>query len=187
MERLPPHAADPPLRNTRVPHVVQVQLTALPEHVNAISPARDILVVQWLVDVADKVHDELGGLGAQPRGDGRVGDLGGVILDGGDDAALLLAVAVQVDGARVRRRVLGVDEVEDAGEVAPLCVPDGVGPGRDVGEVVAGVVAQERLEVRLGLWLDEVGGDVGDGDVPEACGLSEHLCVCHGVSLEGQG
>lgn len=168
-EGLPPHAADPPLGNARVPDVVQVQLGALPEDVYAVASPGDVLVVQGLVDVADEVDDELGGLGAQPDGHGGVEDLGGVVLDGGDDAALLLAVAVQVDGAAGRGRVLGVDEVEDACVVAPFGVADGVGPGGDVGEVVAGVVAEEALEVGLGLGLDEVAGYVGDGDVPEAC------------------
>lgn len=54
----------------------------------------------------------------------------------------------------------------------PFGVPDRVGPGGYVGEVVRGVVAQEGLEVGGGGVGDEVAGDVGDGDVSEAC------CCC---------
>lgn len=121
----PPHPpANPPLGNTRVPHMVQVQLAALPQHVDAVPAARDILVMQRLVDVTDKVHDELGGLGAQPRGELRVEHLRRVVLDGRHDAALGLAVTGEVDGARVRRGVFGVDEVEGACVVRPLRVAD---------------------------------------------------------------
>lgn len=156
--RLPPHPANQALSNARIPHMVQIQLVALPQHVDAVASARDILIVQRLVDVADKVHDELGGLRAQPGGHVRVEDLRGVVLDGGHDAALGLAVALELDGARVRRRVFGVDEVVDARVVGPFAVADRVGPGRDVGEVVGRVVAEEGLEVVGGLRLYEVGG-----------------------------
>lgn len=155
----PPHPApNPPLGNTRVPHVVQVQLAPLPQHMDAIAAAGDVLIVQRLVDVADKVHDELGGLRAQPRGQVRVEHLRRVVLDGRHDAALGFAVAREVDGARVRGRVFGVDEVEGPRVVRPLGVADGVGPGRDVGEVVGRVVAEEGLEVVCCLRLDEVAG-----------------------------
>lgn len=168
-ERLPAHASDPPLGDARVPDVVQVELGAGPADVDAVAAAGDVLDVQGLVDVADEVDDELGGLGAQPGRQLRVEDLRGVVLDGGDDAALVLAVAVHVDGAAARGRVFGVDEVEDARVVAPLGVADRVGPGRDVGEVVPGIITEEGLEVRLGLRLDEAACQVGDGNVTEAC------------------
>lgn len=51
----------------------------------------------------------------------------------------------------------------------PFGVPDRVGPGGYIGEVVRGVVAQEGLEIGGGGVGDEVAGDVGDGDVSEAC------------------
>lgn len=41
----------------------------------------------------------------------------------------------------MRRGVFGVDVVQGAGPATPFGVPDGVGPGGDVGEVVGGVVA----------------------------------------------
>jgi hypothetical protein len=61
--------------------------------------------------------------------------------------------------------------VEHARELGPFAVPDRVGPGCYVGEVVAGVIAEERLEVVCGLRLDKVAGDVGNSDMPEACDL----------------
>lgn len=53
---------------------------------------------------------------------------------------------------------MGVDEVEGAGEVAPLGVADRVGPGGDAGEVRRRGVAEEGLEEGGGGRGDEVGG-----------------------------
>lgn len=65
---------------------------------------------------------------------------------------------------------MGVDEVEVLCEVTPLCVSDGIGPGRNAGEIVLRVVAQQQLEVRLGAVLDQCAGDVGDSDMAKAFG-----------------
>lgn len=58
--------------------------------------------------------------------------------------------------------------MQGAGPSAPFGVPDRVGPGGYVGEVIGGVVAQEGVEVGRGGVGDEVAGEVGDGDVSEA-------------------
>lgn len=47
-----------------------------------------------------------------------------------------------------------------------------VGPGRDAGEVVARVVAQEGLEEGGCGGRDEVGCEIRDADVSEACGIA---------------
>lgn len=97
----------------------------------------------------------------QQQQQARVERLAGVVGEGGDDAAVGLAVAAHVNAARGRGRVMGVDEVEVLGEAAPARVADGVGPGGDGGEVVGAGVAQELLEVRGGGVGDEAAGEVG--------------------------
>lgn len=145
---------------------------SFPIHIDAIAAPSDVLDVQRLVDVADEVNDKLGSLVPPPRPQLRIEQLLGVVLKGAHDAAVLLAVALEVDAAILRRAILRVDEVEVLAEAAPLGVPDAVGPGRDAGEVVLRVVAQQRLEVRRRLLPDEVAGDVGDGDVAQTCARS---------------
>lgn len=113
------------------------------------------------------MHDKLGRLGAQPDGHVWVEDLRGVVLNRGDDAALGLAVAVQVYRARGGRGVFGVDEVVDARVVAPFGIADAVCPGCDAGEVVRFVIAQESLEILGCLRLDKFAGYVRDGNVTE--------------------
>lgn len=163
-------AADELLGDAGVPDVVQVEVGAVEEDADAVAAAGDVLGVQRLVDVADEVDDELGGLlavdGAQLAGG--VDQPRGVVVQGGDDAALGLAVARQVDVAARRRAVLGVDEVEGPREVAPLGVADAVGPRGHAGEVVVGLVVQQRLEVGRRVGGHKAAGDVGDGDVAKA-------------------
>jgi hypothetical protein len=166
---LPAGAAEHLLGNARVPDVVEVDVLVAPAHVDAVAAALDVLGVHGLVDVADKVDDKLGGLAAPPRRQVRVQQLVRVVLDGANDAAVGLAVARKVDAAVVRRRVLGVDEVEVLGEAPPPRVPDAVGPRRHARQVVLRVVAQQALEVVGRLRLDKVAGDVGYRDVPQAC------------------
>ena len=161
-------AAEPLLGDGAVPDVVEVEVAAVEADVDAVAAAGDVLVVQGLVQVGDEVDDELGGLGAQPVRQVRVERLGGVVSQGADDAAVGLAVAVEVDVAVVRRAVVGVDEVEVLGEAAPARVADGVGPAGDARQVVGLVAPEQLLEVRLGGVGDEVAGDVGGGDVSEA-------------------
>lgn len=124
--------------------------------------------MQRLVDVAHEMDHELGRLRALDHVQGLVQHARGVVLDGADHAALGLAVALVYDAARMRRGVLRVDVVQGTRPPAPFGVPDRVGPGGYVGQVVGGVVAQEGLEVGGGGVRDEVGGQVGDGDVSEA-------------------
>lgn len=167
---LPPDAANPFLRDRAVPDMVEIELTPLPEHMNAVPAPGHIFVVQGLVDVSNKVHHELGGLRAEPHWDRRIEDLRGIVLDRSHHAPLILAVAVEFDRAVVGRLVLGVDEVEHARIMAPFRVSDGVGPRSHVGEVVGGVVSEEGLEVGCCLRLDKVTSKVGDSDVPKTWG-----------------
>lgn len=148
--------------------MVQVHLRPPPPHVDPVPAPRHVLVVQRLVQVAHEVHHELGRQVPLAEGQARVERLPRVVRQRGHDAARGLAVALEVDVARERRVVLGVDEVEGLGEAAPPRVADRVGPGGDVGEVVRRVVVEDVLEVCLGGVGDEVRGDVGGRDVPEA-------------------
>src|SRR3569833_118601 len=166
---LPPDAADDLLGDAAVPDVVEIQLDPVEPDVDAVAAARDVLVVQGLVDVADEVHDEPGRLVSLPRRQRRVHHARGVVLDGRYDAALRLAVALQVDRARMRRIIFCVDEVEHARVVSPFRVADSVGPGRDPREIVGAVVPEEALEVDGRVVAHEVLRDVGYRDVPEAC------------------
>lgn len=149
--------------------MVQIQLRPLPQHMDPVPTARNILIVQRLVDIADEMHDELGGLRTQPGRDGWVRHLRRVIGDGGYNAAFFLAVPVKIDSAVSGRVVLRVYEVEDAREMAPFGVADAVCPGRDAGKIV-GVTraAEERLKVGLCLGLDEVAGYVCYSNVAES-------------------
>lgn len=148
---------------------------------DAVAAPGYVFVVQGLVKVAHEMDDKLGGLGPQPGGHGWVEDLRGVVLDGRDNTALFLAVAFQIDRTIMRRVVLGVDEVEDTGKVAPFGVADRVGPGGDAGQVILVAVAEKGLEIACGLRLDEVGGKVGDGDVTEACLFWDVSLKLHGM------
>lgn len=168
MIRLPPDAAHPLLRDGAVPDMVEVQLAPLPQHVDSIPTPGHVFVVQGLMNVSDKVHHELGRLGPEPCRDGGVEDLRGVVLDRRYHAALLLAVAVELDGAVVWRLVLGVDEVEHARVVAPFRISDRVGPRSHVREIVGGVISEESLEVGRRLRLDKVASNICDRDMPEA-------------------
>ena len=168
MIRLPPDATHPLLRDRAVPDVVEIQLTPLPQHVDPVPAPGHIFVVQGLVNVSDKVYYKLSGLRAEPDWNGGVENLGGVVLDRRYYATFFLAVAVEIDGAVIRRLVFGVDEMEHSCVVAPFRVPDRVGPGGYVCEIVAGVVPEEGLEVGLCLRLDEVASKICDCDMPKA-------------------
>lgn len=161
-------AAYPLFDNGRVPDVVQVELAGVPEDVDGVAAEGDVFVVQRLVQVADKVDDKLGGLGAAPGGEGGFEGLARVVCEGVDDAARGLAVALKVDAAGARRVVVGVDEVKGLCEAAPFGVADRVGPAGDASEVVVAVGAEELLQVGLGRAGDEAAGEVGGGDVAEA-------------------
>lgn len=84
-----------------------------------------------------------------------------------DDAAIGLAIPLEVDTAIGGRVVLCVDEVKVLAKAAPFGIPDAVSPCRDAGEVVLRVVAQQLLEVRCRVVLDEIARDVGDGDMTQ--------------------
>lgn len=146
---------------------MQVVLAAVPEDVDAVAALGDVLVVQRLVQVADKVDDKLGGLRAAPGGQRAVDGLLGVVGQGRDDAAGALAVALEVYGARVRGRVVRVDKVKGAGEAAPFGVADRVGPAGDGREVVVVGALEEVLEMGLCGVGDEVAGNVGRGDMAQ--------------------
>ena len=153
--------------------MMQIQPHPIEQHGDPVPAARDILGVQRLVHVANKVDHELGRDGALAGRQVRVEQAVRVVGQGAHDAArVLLAVALVVDAAVARGRVLGVDEVEVLGEAAPLAVAHRVSPGRDAGEVVARVVAQQVLQEERRVGGDKVGGDVADCDVSEAwlCG-----------------
>lgn len=164
-----------------------------PIHMDAVAASSDVLDVQRLVDIADEVDDELGGLVPAPGPQFRIEQLRGVVLERAHDAAVGLAVALEVDAAVRGRAVLGVDEVEVLAEAAPSRVPDAVGPRGDAGEVVLGVVAQQGLEIRRRVLPDEIAGDVGDGDVAETCSIAAiskqpratRLVLCIGSSIGG--
>lgn len=141
---------------------------------DSVSASRYVLVVQRLVDISHEMDHELGRLRTQPEGHGRIQDLRGVVLDGGDDAALLLAIAFQVDCTAVRRVVLGIDEMEDARKVTPFGVAYGISPSGDAGQVILVGVAQQSLKVMCRLRLNEIAGDVGDSNMTEAY----RLLVC---------
>lgn len=162
-------AAQPLLQDGAVPDVVQVELAAAPADVDAVAAAGRVLVVQRLVQVADKVDDKLGRLRAAPGRQRRVVRLRRVVGQRRHDAAARLAVARQVHVARARRLVVRVDEVKRAGELAPFRVADGVGPAGDGREVVVVAALEEVLEVGLGRVGDEVAGNVGRGDVSKTC------------------
>ena len=158
-------AAQPLFQDGAVPDVVQVELATAPEDVDAVAAAGDVLVVQRLVQVADKVDDKLGGLGAAPRGQRGVVDLLGVVGERRDDAAALLAVALQIHVARVRRLVVRVNKVKGAGKLAPFRVADGVGPAGYGGEVVIIGALEKLFEIGFSGVGDEVASNVSRGDV----------------------
>lgn len=64
---------------------------------------------------------------------------------------------------------MGVDEVEVLGEAAPFGVTDGVGPAGYLGEVVFFSGLENFLQVGFCRVGDEVTGQVGSGDVAQAC------------------
>lgn len=156
--------------DTRIPHMMQIQLNPVEQDMNPIAAPRHILRVQRLVDIAQEVNHKLGSLVPSPQGQAHVEHLIRVVLDDQHDAArLLLAVTLEIDAAGMGRGVVRVNEVEVLGEVAPFCVADCVGPGCDAGHIRGRGVAEEVLHVGLGRGGDEGCGDVGYCDVPETC------------------
>lgn len=146
---------------------MEIHLRAMPQHMYPIPTPCHILVMQRLVQVANKVNNKLGrNIPVAPPQRG-IERLLGIVRKRCDDAAGLLAIALEVDVARSGRVVLGVDEVEGFGEAAPAGVADGIGPGGDVGHVVGGFVVEEVFEVGFGGVGDEFGGEVGGGDVTQ--------------------
>jgi len=174
--RLPPRAADQPLGNRAVPDMVQVEVVPIPEHMNPIPATSNVFVVKRLMHVADEVHHEACCLVALPAAQVVVESTRRVVRECGDDAAILLAVALQLHTAVRRRVVLGVDEVEDAREVTPARIADGVCPGGDLGEVVLRWVAEQVLEEGLGAVGDELTSDVGSRDMTQTWQVSA-FCI----------
>lgn len=105
----------------------------------------------------------------QPEGNGWVKDLRGIVLNGGHNTALFLAVSIEIDSAAVRRVVLGVDEVEDACEVTPFRIPNRIGPGGDAGQVIILLVPEESLEIVCCLRLHKVTRDICDRYMTKTC------------------
>ena len=122
------------------------------------------------MQVPHKVYHKLGRDVPLPERQLGVQRLQRVVRQRRHHAPRVLAVAREVDVAPERRVVLRVDEVERLGEAAPLGVAHRVGPRGDVGHVVVGLVVEDVLEVGLRGVGDEVRGEVGRRDVPEACG-----------------
>lgn len=108
--------------------MMQIKRLPIPQYVYPVPSQGNVFVVQRLMQVTDKVDDKLGGLSATPGGERRVQRLLGVVGQGGDDASIGFAIALEVDIARVRWAVVRVNEVEVLGEPAPFCVADGIGP-----------------------------------------------------------
>lgn len=52
----------------------------------------------------------------------------GVVLEGGEDTTIVLAITLKVDVTLVRRAVMSVDEVKGFGVSTPICVANRVGP-----------------------------------------------------------
>lgn len=166
------------LGNGAIPDVVEVELAAVKQDMDAVAALRDVLVVQRLVEVADKVHDKLGGLVALPERQAGLDRLLGVVCEGGDDAAVVLAVALKVDVALLGRAVVGVDEVERLCVPAPVGVADRVGPAGYLGDVVGALVVEQLLEVSFCRVGDEVAGEVGGGDVTKTCCVNVSTTGC---------
>jgi hypothetical protein len=124
--------------------------------------------MERLMHVPNEMNHEARRLITLPPAQARIERARCVVGERRDNAALLLAVALELDAAVGRRIVLGVDEVEDAGEVAPARVPDRVRPRRNLGEIVIMRVAEEILEEGLRRVGDKMAREVGRGDVPEA-------------------
>jgi len=135
---------------------------------DAVAAPSDILNVQRLVYIAHKMDNEFRCLSPSPRPQLRIEQLRGIVLERADNAAVDLAIALEIDAAVRGRVVLGVDEVEVLAEASPFGVPDAVGPGRDAGEVVRRVVPQQLLEISRRLVAHKVAGDICDCDMTQA-------------------
>lgn len=159
--------ANPLLGNRAVPDVMQVVITPIPLDVNAVPSQRNILVMERLVKVTDKMYYKLCGLSPPPVRQLWVKQLISVISQRADDAARLFAVALEVDVAVLGWAVVGVDEVEVLREAAPARVADGVGPSRHAGHVVVLIVLKQVLKEGFGRVRDEMASDEGGGNVPE--------------------
>lgn len=124
LKRVTAWSAEELLGNAGIPDVMKVECAAVKLDQNAISAPCDVLVMKGLVHVADEMHDELGRLVPLPVWQLLIEELIGIVGESGDDAALVLAVALKVDIARVRRIVVGIDEVEVLGVTTPIGVAD---------------------------------------------------------------
>ena len=140
---------------------MQIHLGPSPPHMNTITTPGYVLVMQRLVQVADKMYHKLGRDIPLPERQLWVQRLQRVVRQRRHHAPRILTITLEVDVAPERRVILCVDEVECLGETPPLGVADGVGPGGDVGHVVIGLVVEDVLEVGFCSVGDEVRGEVG--------------------------
>lgn len=164
-KRLPTHSTDPFLCDRAVPDVVEVEIPSIPLHIYSVAATLYILVMQRLVQIFDKVQNKLGSLHAPPRRKLGVKGLSRVVGEGGHDAAVILAITLEVDVAGLGGVVVSVDKVEVLGEATPFCVTNRIGPGSNLGEIVVVVVSEQLLEVSLSCVLDKVACDKCSCDV----------------------
>lgn len=140
---------------------MQVEISPIPQDMDAVSTSCDILVMQRLMQIANEVNDKLGSLRSSPCRQGRIDGLLGVVGQSGDDAAVLFAVTLKVDIAVLGRAVVRIDEMEVLCESAPFRVSDRIGPGGYLGHVIGILATEELLQVGFCRIGDEVACNVG--------------------------
>jgi hypothetical protein len=95
----------------------------------------------------------------------------GIVLEGGENTTIVLAITLKVDVTLVGRAVMSVDEVKCLGISTPICVANRVCPGCYLRQVVCLIIIENILEVSLSGVCDKVTGEVSGGDMTETCDM----------------
>jgi hypothetical protein len=144
-------ATDQFFGNGRVPQMVQVLVVAVEDDRDTISAAREVLGVEWLMDITffprqllrvpilsqgssrgltQKMHYPPQAQPALLPLQLRIHNPLRVVLDRADNTPLLGTIPLHLDSALVRRRVVRVNPVPRRRETSLFCVRVVVGPGR---------------------------------------------------------
>ena len=141
---------------------------------NSVATHVERLVVQWLMDITNKVNykahriEQLGGAGA------RVLQLRGIVGDGAHDASTLAAVTVKVDTTTRGWRVIGIDEMKRLGPGSGTGVAVAVSPCGGVSHISRGAVIEGVLDKRRCLGGNKVLCNVGNGLVAHGAPGVDH-------------
>src|SRR2546423_5061621 len=126
--------------------LLQIRAAPMVRDINGISANIKRLVMQGLVNIANKVDDKPHRVEQLRRARARILQMRSVIGDCAYHASTFAAVTIELDAAACGRRVIGVDEVQGLGPRPCAGVAVTVGPSGSVSHVRCRGVPQSILD-----------------------------------------